>query len=76
MDVNSSNIANMAILEQSKAISERMLTKREQIAAMCLQGFVSNNQAVTEVEVDRFCNVSVLIADKMLKKLEQTNDGD
>lgn len=56
-------------------ISNNQLTKREQIAAMCLQGFISNNQAVTEVEVDRFCNVSVLIADKMLKKLEQTNDG-
>ncbi|KRU23271.1 hypothetical protein AS194_04905 [Psychrobacter piscatorii] len=69
--VSSSNIANMAILEQSKVISERTLTKREQIAAMCLQGFLSTCESVQEHEADKFCSLSVLIADKLINKLER-----
>lgn len=73
--VSSSNIANMAILEQSKVVSERMLSKREQIAAMCLQGFVANRGSFQEFEADMVSQLSVLMADKLIKKLEETESG-
>lgn len=52
------------------------LTKREQIAAMVLQGLTSHRDYVQEAEADRICSVSVLVADKLLLRLEQIKDGD
>ncbi|WP_131669225.1 hypothetical protein [Psychrobacter pygoscelis] len=71
MAVNSSNIANMATLEQSKAICERTLTKREQIAAMAMQGILSNSGVMTEFKSAHAVRYAVLLADALIEELDK-----
>lgn len=57
------------------AVSESGLTKREMIAAMCLQGLMSgvNPDDITFNSMDSAIDAAVQAADKLLTHLENTS---
>lgn len=71
MEVSSSNIVNTAIIKQSKAIEERTLTKREQIATAAMAAVLSRRSVGGTYE--DIAKTATRYADALIKEL---NNGD